>query len=88
MMTNYNYATNQEQKWYSEEEYNNKTKENLVINEKRVTPFTDFAMTIDYPSGCLVGYQKVILSFNGEDFKILMREEDIDRFLKHFIKEK
>lgn len=27
MITNYNYATNQEQKWYSEEEYNELKKE-------------------------------------------------------------
>lgn len=27
MITNYNYVTNQEQKWYSEEEYNELKKE-------------------------------------------------------------
>ena len=32
MMTNYNYATNQEQKWYSEDEYN-KLKEKEFKNE-------------------------------------------------------
>lgn len=36
MITNYNYATNREQKWYSEEEYN-ELKEKEFKNERNDT---------------------------------------------------